>query len=453
MKTKVITKDLKRITTNHASIRKLIVPKHKGDNMVKIIIRDENLTVGDYIDVQYSSQDFDDWLSISDYQRSIFVVKQRIKLQEYDVDTDGSVLLCASLTFPLERHILGIDVELIQRNKPLFMSVVMPDGGSDRFSFHLPMPFFIANIGESYAAGLGTGQYDLVRGDEVGSYRSSLSGPELVMAYLQEHRPEYAIEYINVAYAGARLRSSDGSEDKEVSSKKFSSTIIDDEDGQVVYGSQLKQVSAWLANHPLKPASLDYAFLSIGGNDMFENAKGGSGLANLMKQAFLHAHFEEDSGKRIEKIKRGLTQFSDELAAMAELIQQSDDFKHTRFIYSTIPDSTKNDSGVTYGSSDQGWMKKYTAAEMKMIFCKVLLPMNNLIRDFCGQHEHFVLNDVQDKALRHGVVSRDPWFNHLESINNRGEHLKKEAFHPNQTGQCEIYYKTLKPKLLQLLSR
>ena len=236
------------------------------------------------------------------------------------------------------------------------------------------------------------------------------------------------------------------------SSKNFSSTIIDDEDGRVVYGSQLKQVSEWLANHPLKPECLDYAFLSIGGNDMFENGKGESGLANLMRQALLHAHFEQDRGKRMEKIERGLTQFSDELEAMAELFQQSDNFKHTRFIYSTIPDSTKNDSGTSYGSSEQHWMKKYTAAEMEMIFCKVLLPMNNLIRDFCNQHEQFDLNDVQDKALTHGVIASDPWFNALESISNKGKHMKKEAFHPNATGQYEIYYKTLKPKLLHLLS-
>ncbi|MBL4760635.1 MAG: hypothetical protein JKY80_07285 [Mariprofundaceae bacterium] len=355
-------------------------------------------------------------------------------------------------------------------------------------SFHLPRHLYIAILGESYAAGLGSKRYDLSDPDvEPGAYRSSLSGGELLIAELSE---KFTIKKKNFSYTGAELT-------RDYAPSGI--VVVDRE--RVSSRSQWGQLQEWLKASKGETDMIDYIILSIGGNDMYEDRQGVSGLSELIIDALVNrnvlnrapgliktvgvvtgspdavvgagavaitkAMFSslENDPLIIERAERGLTSFEEELRSFLSFTQSSGlGFNHTKLIMSTYPDFTRNENKEyakpKFRNTNRSQMfNKLTKKDFKFLYERVLNPLNEIIRHECGQYLNCLLNEAEYISVRHGYSSNDPWVNRLrisdmrraddgrmqftpDEAGNRPGAL--ESFHPTAEGQRKIYLNTLR---------
>lgn len=311
--------------------------------------------------------------------------------------------------------------------------------------FVVPRVMNVALMGDSYAAGLGTGRYDLSDPlHDPGAYRSSRSGMHRLMT---RKAKEFRINYINVTYAGAQML--EGNEEKEKFRPK--SSLVYKKTSLLKPGSQLAELITQLKCQPL-----DFLFLSGGGNDIYENEKGKSGLEYLVKRMFANLG---NVPERLDiKISRGLENMEKGYELFFELLDAYPNLKETKVIISTYPDMTKNEEGIytnpkrTNNHDKDKIFKGYTKKELKYLYENVLDPLNRSLINISRRYPRCYINDVMKEngqILYHGMTSNEPWFNLLrENMKREDEDKnrpgKKEAFHPNFKGQKEIYYKTFK---------
>jgi len=354
-------------------------------------------------------------------------------------------------------------------------------------SFIVPRPLRIALMGDSYAAGVGTGVYDISGPDnDPQAFRSSISGLE---RYISRLREDYRVDHINATYSGAQLLEGNEKTKWNGDFKYIGSSIISisnyseleelDNAEQLPLetynteeGTQLKQVTQWLDEKPL-----DYVFMTIGGNDMYERKNGKSGLSKLINRVL--GNIGKLNQRDYDRITLGKKTLKMALKLLEQHTQNHPLFKETQWILNTYPDITKNENGhyVDYTSISH--------LEMRRVYELVLEPLNDIIKEFCQKstNSKFIANDVKANnplIEYHGVTSTQPWFNDLSevqeiknktiiniiesllipsrliniiinAINKRLTNDKSEAddsinksFHPNAIGQYEVYYKSLK---------
>ncbi len=447
-------------------------------------------------------------------------------------------------SIPWEGETLTLTVSLNEdlNNKKLL--------SSKTYSFVIPRRMTFALMGDSYAAGLGTGTYDLSDPIyEKGAYRSSTSGFE---RFIRDLKEDYRIDYINTTYAGAQLLS--GNEDDYIGNeqdviqdwlskeskldesirseiltlfnsldttpiskdkiiktlsklqnktrgktKRHLKNLIETLQDQVssiiritnydmleenfdthIYteeGSQLNAVSIWLKNRPL-----DYMILGAGGNDMYENSKGESGLTSLVKRILtnvgelndpivffnalmrllnpstatvdsltpLRSAFEIaiNAVERDQtKIERGLATLLIANTVLFKYMENISHYKDTKVILNTYPDLTKD----SYG--DYSDIANLTSKnELKYAYDNVFNPLNQIIIKFSTLFNNVHVNNVMDinpGIKYHGLAAKDPWFHYLFDNDLIPQPEKNRpgfsaSFHPTAEGQYQSYYKTLK---------
>lgn len=333
-----------------------------------------------------------------------------------------------------------IDFFLTLQYKVGGLTILLPR--SKRYKFKLPRPLRIALMGDSYAAGLGTGVYDLSDPEEEpAAFRSSLSGGELLMRDLQER---YRISYIDVTYAGAQLMG--GNETSRNAKRKLKSSLLFDHgnDEGVGAGEQFKQVLAWAGKK-----KVDYIIMTIGGNDMYEDDKGYSGLDRLVYDAVKKNITKKRKKEEfISKVTTGLNTLEEGFVKLKIFLERHESFINSKLILSSYPDLTKDENG-DYKEAYSQWftIKK---DEMEILYDELFEPLNQKIEDACTLNQ-WKFNNVMvnnPEIVRHGLPSNDSWFHQLDRA-GKGSDKKNEpgnrvSLHPTRTGHNQIYYTTLK---------
>jgi len=312
--------------------------------------------------------------------------------------------------------------------------------------FRLPRKLRIALLGDSYAAGLGSEVYDLSDSkEEPAAFRSSASGAELL---IKELKQRYRISKCNVSYSGAQLLG--GNERSWKAKRKFKSSLLWEQDGSVGPGAQLQQVLDWSQGR-----KIDYLILTIGGNDMYEDHKGYSGLDRLIRYAVTRnitkEKRKEDFSARIEK---GLETLEESFKKFDTLLQQYTNLQKTTLILSTYPDLTKDENG----NYKEAYSSTFTIKreEMRLIYELMFQPLNHTIAKACSRYG-WGLNNVMkgnSKILYHGLPSSRPWFHPLDRVGNGSDKDNtpgnRVSLHPTEKGHKEIYYKTLKKSFYRI---
>ncbi len=437
---------MKKGYQNKYKIIHTVLPTQAGEKTIKIYVRrkKEN-NVMPFIHLHFTHKD-----------QTKNGKKHKLLLTPHEEDTtllEGTFIISDDLTniFGKEREIelnsllLGTATQTWERKDiDLTVSIDLNNNNAKKYNFIVPRPLRIALMGDSYAAGVGTGVYDLGDPD---AFRSSLSGLE---RYKEKLREDYRVQSINTTFSGAQLLEGNENKDKFVKSSIIAvpdyaqleesldnNTEPSLETYDVLDGTQLEQVINWLDQK-----SLDYIFITIGGNDMYESENGKSGLSKLIRSVLFHnvGDLNSDDYEKIERGKRTLK------IALDLLVQYSKNhslLKDTKWILNTYPDMTKNEQG---NYSDYSTISEL---ELQRVYELVLEPLNQIIITFCENsiNSQFIANDVMEynpSIKYHGVTSTDPWFNGLsEVLTTNDDHINR-SFHPNIIGQYEIYYKSLK---------
>lgn len=176
------------------------LPKNPGEKFITINVKrlDNNFYKAS-LKLQFSSE------------VSTKTISHSISLQEHAIDKN---LLEA--TFTIDDNLKNIFYKPISilnhslEGIPVTLDIVIVTHMSlevfskpQNYTFTVPRPLTIALMGDSYAAGLGTGAYDLSKADtEPGAFRSSVSGAQRFVKRISE---EYRVLHIDTSYAGGQL--------------------------------------------------------------------------------------------------------------------------------------------------------------------------------------------------------------------------------------------------------
>ncbi len=364
---------------------------------------------------------------ISDDLTNIFGKEKEIELNP---------LLLGTATQTWERKRIDLTVSIDQKKK------IQSNKNTKKYNFIVPRPLRIALMGDSYAAGLGTGAYDLSNADdEPGAYRSSISGFERIVRHL---RQDYRIKHINTSYSGAQVLSG------QQWNKNVSALVHIDDDDHIIAGSQLRQVDQWLNGD-----ELDYMIISAGGNDMYEKWSGNSGLS-LMIQKIITNIRKLDRPAINDRIKKGLATLDKGYSGFFVHLSRHTSYLNTKVILNTYPDLTKDEHGkfANPKKKDGEKAKKYNTyskEEMKFLYNALFKPLNEMIQKHAYFNNNCTVNDVMrlNKSITfHGLPSKDPWFNRFRDVDWKDQKSKNrpgrsQAFHPTAEGQYQIYFKTL----------
>ena len=338
-----------------------------------------------------------------------------------------------------------ISLSLSLSHKPMSKRILIE---KRHLMFKLPRPLRIALMGDSYAAGLGSGKYDLSNPKkEPAAFRSSCSGGELLMAELKKR---YRISYLDVTYSGAQLMG--GNESSRKAKRKLKSSLLfDHDDGEgVVAGEQFKQLLAWTGNK-----KVDYIIMTIGGNDMYENNNGYSGLDQLIKYAVKKDLTKEKKKEKfISRITTGLDSLKESFVKLNIFLGEHQNLMDSKLLLSSYPDLTKDENG----HYKEAYSETYTITkeEMKIIYNELFEPLNQEIETACTLNSwsfnNVMLNNTH--IITHGLPSNDSWFHQLDRFGNGSDRKNKPgnrvSLHPTRTGHYEIYYTTLKKVFLKV---
>ena len=419
-------------------ISRVILPKNPGEKQVIVEVRRQirsarkpklsySVFYGKQLktfDVILEKQDED-----KDLYRGIFIVKAKYSLPFF-------------ISHAIDRPKKNVTLILSLSHKPLNKYVALEK--SHHF-FELPRKLRIALMGDSYAAGLGSGKYDLSDPKkEPAAFRSSRSGGELLMAELKKR---YRISYLDVTYSGAQLMG--GNESSHKAKKKLKSSLLfDHDDGEgVVAGEQFKQLLAWTGNK-----KVDYIIMAIGGNDMYENNNGYSGLDQLIKYAVKKDLTKEKKKEKfISRITTGLDSLKESFVKLNIFLGEHQNLMDSKLLLSSYPDLTKDENG----HYKEAYSETYTITkeEMKIIYNELFEPLNQEIEAACTLNSwsfnNVMLNNTH--IITHGLPSNDSWFHQLDRYGNgsdrKNEPGNRVSLHPTREGHYQIYYKTLRKVL------
>lgn len=346
-------------------------------------------------------------------------------IEIHDVDHLGNGTFNAVLPADI-RDAAGRD-ELVCGEEAHVRIKVLVDGAVKLirdFEFRLPDPVVLVNIGDSYAAGVGTGQYDL--DEEKG--RSSISGQHRAMTEFASLHPAVVI---NLAVGGDNLNpdiiKTNGREGKQL---RWLDMRLDE----------------LVARRVLSEKRVDFLIVSAGGNDTY-----GGGLADIIARLLISV-FDPNTSVFFRGMRRdlaaNLSDFAKDLNRFHDHLQTDPTLRPARVIYCTYPDSTRDENGNHTKPPSvlmPSWNRVTTTLsgdDLAFAYKFMINDLNERIRQFYDlDKDRYIPNDVERISRLHGYPSRSSYFVRMRLVEQL--RLFRDSFHPNVLGYTKIYYEPI----------
>lgn len=344
-----------------------------------------------------------------------------------------------------------------------WVKIVTGGGGSTTNgtvrSFPMPRFMIVANLGDSYGAGEGAPNRNLVRtvlsGDglldngqanifadepmweDTGCHQSEESGQVRGVRSVIGARPEMAIRFANFACSGAvtaEITSSNQNIDPNVVMDPMGRRTPN---GTVVRRPQLDRLGDWLAEN--NRTHVDLLFLSISGNDVgFATVAQKCLIDNVASECRTDSSVTGLISQRLPLVPGRLQAIRDDF--------QNRPFRVHRVVQFGYPDPTRDANGTfcspTISITQTCWgplERSVSQADFRFIHDSFLAPLNNAISTFAASTPDWVFAPTAALSRNNGLCNCSASF-----FNTVGQssHIQGDLYgsvHPNRRGHKEVY--------------
>lgn len=332
--------------------------------------------------------------------------------------------------------------------------------------FKMPRFLTIANVGDSYAAGEGAPNRNLIRTlesvngardngkqnqfsskpmwDHIPCHRSSKSGQMRAINQLIRERPGVALRYINVACSGADI------DDGLIGEQEIPRDLILDSSNRrdVSKGeeSQITALQKWLEKSGSNV--LDIMLMSIGGNDV--------GFGDVGTQCIIFDLIPDcrDNSQLRSQMQGSIQKLPERFNKLKEIMDLY--LEVDKVFLLEYPDPTRDREGLLCDDdilNDGGcWgvlERTIQQRDFAFIHDQLLVPLNKVLDSAAQKHGWTYLGGMMERSKNHGLCRcQGAYFNTPGMSDNiQGDLLG--SIHPTVKGHKEIY----QPIVYQALER